>query len=117
MAGPTMDKEERIAQVSGGVSEERVYERAAELAELVSSMIWGGHSGWESATEKQFETLKDSARKRMRIRQRGIDEAHVIDFREEDARRQRPIIEDLRNRHYFFLRRIREMSHAVQGKV
>jgi len=98
MAGPTMDKEERIAQVSGGVSEERVYERAAELAELVSSMIWGGHSGWERATEEQFETLKHEARKRMQIRQRGIDEANVIDFREENARRWR-ITEDLRNRH------------------
>jgi len=98
MAGPTMDKEERIAQVSGGVSEERVYERAAELAELVSSMIWGGHSGWESATEEQFESLKDAARQRMKIRQRGIDEANVIDFREENARRWR-ITEDLRNRH------------------
>jgi hypothetical protein len=62
-----MDKEERIAQVSDEVSEERVYERAAELAELVSSMIWGGHSGWERATEEQFGTLKHEARKRMRV--------------------------------------------------
>lgn len=41
--------------------------RALELADLVSSLVWGGSRGWERANKEQFESLKREARNRLNL--------------------------------------------------
>jgi len=40
-------------------------QRAQQMTELVSDMLWGGEHGWESATDEQFKELTKAARKRL----------------------------------------------------
>ncbi len=42
-------------------------ERALELADLVSELVWGGERGWERCTDEQFKILKSTLTKRYRV--------------------------------------------------
>lgn len=44
-------------------SDECMRDRARELAEVVSDVVWGGEHGWEFCSDEQFRHLKMTARK------------------------------------------------------